>query len=220
MSCMKWLTVVVILAGFPLHSAEAEENALSQQCKDLQSISKESFPPDRQYEAGSFWSNPAVRNTYVQAIQGDLSTVQGLSLVKPMDDTRKASVLLAAIARRDLPLMKQSVSSGSLNYLGTHNPYAPVTLSAICNFSEGVRLLVTKGVNVNIGDDLGAFNASLLYENLDLTNYLLSHGYNISANSKRCKSSKYILNRHAVKISPVIASKIEQAICAESENKS
>ena len=213
MSCIKIMVAFVALIALSLQCARADENALRKQCEGMQRLTKDSFPTDRKYELGSFWENPQVREAYVEALHD--GAFQGGT--KPMNDARRAAVLLAAIVRRDLPLMDQSFNRGGAAYLEQHNAYSPITMSAMCNFPQGVELLVKRGADANSGNDLGAFNSALIYENGDLANYLLVHGYSISANTKRCKSSKYILNRQAVKISSDIASKIQQATCGAAE---
>ena len=164
----------------------------------------------------SFWSDVAVRSAYLAALNE--GTTAGQSAIHQNHDAAsvRAAVLLAGIVRHDLAAMQTGFSENAVKYFSAKSIFPPLTMAASCDFGEGVEFLLNRGLDPNKGSDVGSFNLALVNHDAVLARRILKAGYRIEANDKRCRSSKYIVEKNASMIADDVRVAVESSACNES----
>jgi len=122
--------------------------------------------------------------------------------------------LYYATAARSIPKMKYLLSHGaSVNGLTPGGDNA-LDMAVQCNFVKGAEFLLKRGANANWPPSgAGAFNFALANRNYELARLLLTSGYAIEIDAKRCDSTKWIAKKYAKSMPPDLLKEIVAAKC-------
>lgn len=207
---MRWPWLLLLLTLLPLAGRAAAPNPWARQCDRLATTGA-TAPLFRYLSDGGFWKDRAMGAAFISA-RDTGRAVQDVGATDRQRLEDRAAVVLAAIVRRDLPLLRASLDPDVEAYFrGTG--MTVLTAASSCNFTPGVRCLLAEGQDPNMDADVGAFNLALLYGNDALAEDLLQHGYRIDADTRRCRSSKGIASRPQQDIDPALRAQIAAARC-------
>ncbi len=205
---MKKLLFMLAVVLLPLLSRASELNPFERQCNDLAKLDVNS-PVFQYFNPGGFWKDKRMATIYLAALKAGDNTKKASD---ELDTQDRAALVLAAIVRHDLPLMNKYYNKKiSLYFINTG--WSVMTFAASCNFDRGVSFLLKSGIDPNAGPGTGPFNIALVYGNNAMAHKLLAHGYRITANHKRCQSSKFIIEHSKAKLSHAIYGAVKAAKC-------
>jgi hypothetical protein len=208
--------IYLIVLGVALATANLTQaqpaNAFKNQCDVLTHQDADSLA---QLAAGSdsFWNDASVRSAYLKTLKGGVAS--GRTSIQQSHDltATQAAVLLAGIVRHDLETMQVAFSENTESYFERKSVFPPLTMAASCYFADGVTFLLDHGTDPNAGSDVGAFNVALVNHDTVSARALLKAGYRIEANSKRCKSSKTIVNKNSAEIPDDLTQAVRYSEC-------
>lgn len=212
MSSQKIILIGALLFSIPMYSLAAS-NVAKDACVAM--AGRTSAQLDRMKAHSEFWSRAETREIYIIALHGGELGVNKFVQRHPIDLPDRTAIVMAAIATRDLPLMKSyyhtSVEYFAIRVLNSN----PLVWSSMCNFTNGTKLLLRAGVDPNEypGSTAGPFNMALLHSSSLIPQLLLDAGYNIGYGYRTCKASKFILARHHAEVLPQVAGDIQRAVC-------
>lgn len=186
-----------------------------QQCHALKTLTKTKL---REISLNQpFWSTDADQATYLAALKQGANGSTEYKKRGEIDGPGAALIVYAAIVSHNLTLMEKYYDPRVNSYFIDKTRTTPLYWAASCNFSDGVRYLLRKGVSPNYNGHAspGPFNIALLHERSDIPNLLLEAGYSIGKFHDRCEASKVVISKRIGHVSRNIVGVVQKTKCPD-----